>query len=166
MKTEFKEEQRFTQWWLWLILIGIGISPIFGIIKQLIHGVKFSENLMYNLGLISLSIFLVVLIALFRSIRLKTDIDTKEIRLNFFPFAKKQLKWSEIKSAQTLDYGFVGGWGVRLFTKYGTVYNTNGSKGLTIELKNGKKFLIGTQKETELNEIIENIVYDLKNKPN
>jgi len=29
MKIEFKEEQKFTQWWLWLILIPIGILQIF-----------------------------------------------------------------------------------------------------------------------------------------
>ena len=48
------------------------------------------------------------------------------------------------------DYGFVGGWGVRMWTKYGTVYNTKGSKGLLVELNNGKTFVIGTQKEDEL----------------
>nr|WP_315263057.1 hypothetical protein [uncultured Flavobacterium sp.] len=44
-----------------------------------------------------------------------------------------------------MNYKFLG-FGVRLFTSYGTVYNTKGDTGLAIELKCGKKILIGTQK--------------------
>ena len=68
---------------------------------------------------------------------------------------KKRVGWNEIKSTKVVNCGLVGGWGIRLWTKYGTVYNTKGNKGLAIELKNGKKFLIGTQKETELNKILD-----------
>ena len=75
--------------------------------------------------------------------------------MNFFPFKKKRVEWNEIKNTKVINYGFVGGWGIRLWTKYGTVYNMKGNKGLAIELKNGKKFLIGTQKETELRNVME-----------
>jgi len=157
MKIEFKEEQKFTQWWLWLILIGIGILPIFGIYKQLIMGEKFGEKPMSDFELIIFAVFIFGLIAMFWFIRLKTEIDQTEIRMNFFPFVKKTAKWKEVKSAKIVNYGFVGGWGIRLWTNYGTVYNTDGHKGLAIELLNGKRFLIGTQKEIELNEIVEKV---------
>ncbi len=53
---------------------------------------------------------------------------------------------------------WICGWlGIWLFTKYGTVYNTRGNKGLALELKNGKKFLIGTQKMEELSEVVGNV---------
>ncbi|MGB5385379.1 MAG: phosphoethanolamine transferase domain-containing protein [Eudoraea sp.] len=154
MKIEFKEEQKFTQWWLWLILIGIGLLPIYGIYKQLILGEQFGDNPMSDLGLIIFTVFVFGLIAMFWYMRMITEIDQNEIRMSFFPFVKKRVKWKEIKNAEVVNYGFVGGWGIRLWTKYGTVYNTKGNKGLAIELLNGKKFLIGTQKETELSEII------------
>lgn len=51
---------------------------------------------------------------------------------------------------KVINYGFVGGWGIRLWTKYGTVYNVSGNKGLFIKLKNGKTMVIGTQKSQEL----------------
>jgi hypothetical protein len=70
--------------------------------------------------------------------------------MRFVPFLKKNIKWNELKSMKIVNYGFVG-YGIRLGSKYGTVYNINGNKGLAIELKNGKKFVIGTQNETELN---------------
>lgn len=53
-----------------------------------------------------------------------------------------------------MNYGFVGGWGVRLWTAFGTVYNVRGKMGLAIKLKDGTKFLIGTQKEMELKSVI------------
>ncbi|WP_206735984.1 phosphoethanolamine transferase domain-containing protein [Aequorivita sp. KMM 9714] len=157
MKIVFKEEQKFTQWWLWLILIGIGVLPIIGIYKQLIIEEKFGDSPMSDLELIIFSIFIFGLIALFWFMRLKTNIDQNEIRMRFFPLVKKQVKWKDVKSVEVVNYGFVGGWGIRLGTKYGTVYNTKGNRGLAIELLNGKKLLIGTQKETELKEILEKI---------
>lgn len=155
MKIEFKETQKFNQWWLWVILIGIGIIPIYGIYKQLILGENFGNNPTSDLGLVFVSVIIFSIVGLFGFLRLKTEIDENEIRMNFFPFVKKRINWREIKSVNIVNYGFVGGWGIRLWTKYGTVYNTNGNKGLAIELTNGKKILIGTQKETELNKIVE-----------
>lgn len=155
MKIEFREEQKFTQWWLWLILIGLGILLIFGMFKQLILGEKFGDNPMSDIGLIIFCVFIYGIIALFWFMRLKTEIDQNEIRMNFFPFVKKRINWKEIKNAEIVNYGFVGGWGIRLWTKFGTVYNTKGNIGLAIELTNGKKILIGTQKENELNKIVE-----------
>ncbi|WP_367768796.1 hypothetical protein AB3G33_09875 [Flavobacterium sp. WC2421] len=157
MKIDFKEEQKFTQWWLWILLIGIGFLPVFGIYKQLVIGEKFGDKPMSDLGLILFGFFIFGLIVLFYFMRLSTEIDKNEIRMRFYPFVKKRVSWGEIKSAEVVNYGFVGGWGIRLWTKFGTVYNIKGSKGLAIELLNGKKFLIGTQKENELDKIVKGI---------
>lgn len=154
MNINFKEEQRFTQWWLWLILIGVGLLPIFGIYKQLILGEPFGDNPMSDLGLVVFSVFIFALIGLFGWMKLTTEINTDGIRMTFVPFVQKRVTWKEIREVKVLDYGFVGGWGIRHWYKYGTVYNIKGRKGLALELTNGKKFLIGTQKERELTEII------------
>jgi hypothetical protein len=153
MKIDFKEEQKFTQWWLWIFLIGIGIFPIFGIYKQLIIGEKFGDKPISDSGLVIFCLLIFSIIAMFWFIRLITEIDKEEIRINFFPFVKKQISWKEIKSVEIVNYGFVG-WGIRLWTKYGTVYNTKGNRGLAIELLNGEKYLIGTQRENEVKEMI------------
>ncbi len=157
MNIQFKEEQKFTQWWLWILLIGIGILPIYGIYKQLILGEPYGDKPMSNVGLIILAVFIFALLAMFYFMRLKTEIDKYEIRMHFFPFVKKRINWTAIKSAEIIIYGFVGGWGIRLWTKYGTIYNVKGNIGLAIELLNGKKLLIGTQKEVELSEFLKKI---------
>lgn len=162
MKTVFKEEQKFTQWWLWVILTGVGLIPLYGIYKQFILGEQLGNPALSDVGLFLICVHIFGLIALFLFMRLKTEIDTNEIRMSFFPFVKKRIDWSEIKSAEVIKYGFVGGWGIRFWTNYGTVYNIKGNKGLAIELLNGKKFLIGTQREGELNEILDKVQNKLK----
>lgn len=134
----FKESQRFTQWWLWITLLAIG-------------GLLFFVQA--NLG----PIVLVALSILFLIMRLETRIDEKGIGFRFFPFVSRKYSWQEIANARVVDYGFVGGWGIRLFTSYGTVYNMKGNKGLAVELKDGKKFCLGTQRPEELQAVIINM---------
>ena len=157
MKPLFTEKQKFTQWWLWLLLLGIGMIPTIGIYKQFIIGEEFGSKPMSNVGLILFSVFIYPLIAFFYLLQLKTKITSEEISFTFFPLASKKVNWKDVSGVKIVNYGFVGGWGVRLWTKYGTVYNTKGKIGLAIELKNGKKFLIGTQKETELKNVLREI---------
>ncbi len=137
MKVEFLEKQKFTQWWLWVIVLGLLFIPVYAFVAE-----GFSQ------GMKSLPV--VVVAGLFYFLKLNTKIDNSGISMFFFPFIKKAVKWPEIKSVKVFDYGFVGGWGIRLWTSYGTVYNIKGSKGLLVELIDGKTFVIGTQKEEEL----------------
>src|SRR5690554_2581501 len=163
MKIYFKEEQKFSQWWLWLFLIGLGNIPIFGIYKQFILGEKFGDNPMSDLGLVLFSIFIFAIIALFWFMRLKTEIDQNGISITFFPFVKKHIKWTDVKSAKVITYKFVG-YGIRVGLHYGTIYNTSGNKGLSIELFNGNKYLIGTQKDEELQAVLKKME-NIKNMP-
>ena len=135
----FKESQKFSQWWLWLLLLSLGA-------------------LLFYMGPANLgALILLVVSLLFLVMRLVTQVDQDGIRYRFFPFIKRHYQWHEIASARVVDYGFVGGWGIRLFTSYGTIYNVKGSKGLAVELKDGKKFCLGTQKPEELQNILSSI---------
>lgn len=154
MILEFKEVQKFTQWWLWLILIALGVLPAFALYKQVVMGEVLGDNPMPNSAIIILCVTFFGLIALFTLMRLTTTIDANGIRLKLFPFTKRSFSWNEIVTAEVITYEFVGGWGIRVRTKYGTVYNIRGNQGLAIELNNGKKLLIGTQKANELKELI------------
>ncbi len=157
MSLLFKEKQRFNQWWLWVPLIGIALIPVYGAYKQLLKGEPFGDNPMSDVGLVIFLLFMAAFVGFFWMMQLITEIDEDSIKIEFFPFVKKNIKWEEVQSAQMVDYGFVGGWGIRMGTKYGTVYNTRGRRGLAIELKSGKKFCVGTQREGELKEVIKRI---------
>lgn len=150
MNIVFNEKQRFAQWWLWVLLLGIASIFVCGIYTQLIMGITFGDKPMSDSGLLVVSIAYFVFVYCFLSLSLKTTINNEGIKYQYFPFVNEQLKWSEIKKVELLNYGFVG-WGIRYKPQYGTIYNVSGNKGLAIELNNGKKVLIGTQKEEELN---------------
>ncbi len=152
---EFKEEQKFTQWWLWLLLAIIGIFPLISLYNQFVLGIKTGDKAMSDTGLIILATGIFLFIGLFYVTRLKTRIDRSGIKMQYVPFVRKNISWQEIENVEVLNYGFVGGWGIRLWTSFGTVYNVRGNKGLAIKLANGKKFLIGTQKPTELEAFLE-----------
>ena len=156
-KLLFKEEQRFKQSWLWVILIVTAILPLYGIYQQIILGKPFGNNPMSDGALIGFTIMLLILIGLFWFVRLRTEIDENGIRMQFFPLLKKNIQWNEIDSAKIVTYGFIGGWGIRLWTKYGTVYNMKGNRGLAIQFKNGQKFLIGSQKTDELQKVLDQL---------
>jgi len=159
MKTEFKEVQKITQWWLWLLLIVLALIPVYGIYRQIFQGEVFGDKPMSDSGLIVSAIIPFGILVLFWFSKLQTQININEIQIKFIPFITKKIEWKEVKSAQVISYGFVG-YGIRLFTKYGTVYNTKGNKGLALELKNGKKLLLGTQKMEELTKVVQEIYKD------
>ena len=158
MKTNFTETQKFTQWWLWLILIAVSAISFYAIVQQIILDKgPFGDKPMPNEGLIITSVIMLSLLVLFYILKLKTKITSESIHFKFIPFLSKTILWEDVKAAKVIDYGFVGGWGIRFWTGYGTVYNVKGSKGLLVELKSGKQFIIGTQKEKELTNFIEQL---------
>jgi hypothetical protein len=160
MKKEvlFEEEQKFTQWWLWCLLIA---PPVFIILKVAIQlyemhssvskidvtPISFSTD-----TIISLLIFLLVIL-LFLFLKLKTIITLEYIKIQYFPFFTKIINWTDIDTVNIVTYGFVG-YGIRVSFKHGMVYNVKGNKGLAIRLKSDKRLLIGTQKEKKLEQLI------------
>lgn len=149
-ETLFTEEQKFTQWWMWIfILIPFSIG-LWGCYQQLIVGEAFGNKPMSNLGVLLLTLFGVGFILFFYSNKLTTKVTTQGITLHFFPYTKRHHRWEEISHAEVIKYDFVGGWGVRLWTPYGTVYNVQNGKGLYVHLKNKEKFLVGTQQPEAL----------------
>lgn len=157
MHREFKEIQRFTQWYIWVFLVFIGVMPFYGIYKRIQNPSPLFDD-PFKDGMLLLFIGLIFgLIYLFFKMKLVTIIDDKEIRMIFKPFVVKVIRWEIVKYAKIVDYGFVGGWGIRYGSDYGTVYNTSGRIGLAIETAKGEKFVIGTRKPKELKKIIKNI---------
>jgi hypothetical protein len=154
---KFTEIQYFRQWWLWIFLIGLAVFTLYVFYKQLILGVPFGDKPMSDLGLMVYTVFVACFIAMFYFMRLKTEINKEEIKIHFAPFTKKTIPWDDVQQSELITYGFVGGWGIRLGTKYGTVYNIKGNKGLALELKSGKKLMIGTQREDELKELLNKV---------
>ena len=82
----FAESQRFKQWWLWIILIGINVLFIFGVFQQVIGGHQFGNKPMSNSGLIITTVLTLLFTLLFLNFRLETIIKREGIYVRFFPF--------------------------------------------------------------------------------
>jgi hypothetical protein len=151
-KEVFKEDQRFTQWWIWIILLGV-----------LAYEIKLTIDLiqMEDVDGRSLSAYLLIMLpillvlALFAFSKLYTRIDETGIEVVFkpFSFSRRRFKWDEIVQANSITYSPIkdfGGWGYRISLRgKGTAMNVKGNKGIELKLNNGKSFTIGTQKPEE-----------------
>jgi hypothetical protein len=154
MKEQFYEKQRMNQSWLWLVLIVLVGFGSYTYIMQIIYDQPVGNKPMSDNGLYIFELFVLLLVLLFVFMKLETKIDENGIWMKYFPFVKKEVSWDEIETAKLVTYNFVG-YGIRWGSKYGMVYNTKGDKGIAISLKNGRKFLIGTQEPQAINEALQ-----------
>jgi hypothetical protein len=155
----FKEEQRFTQLWIIVLLAISVIVPVIIIINQYLKE-KNSFSTLELVLVISLTILLPLVIFLFK---LYTRIDESGIHYRFFPFhfKLKTIAWHEISKVYVRKYDAIseyGGWGLKggFFWRKskGIAINVSGDIGIQLELKNGKKILIGTQLENQVKQVL------------
>jgi len=166
MKTNeilFSEKQKFKQWWIWLILLGVNGLFLFGVYSQVINGQQFGSKPISDTGLLTSAGMSILLTLLFLCFKLETQIKADGIYVRFFPIhiRFKHYSWDSIQKSHIRKYSAIaeyGGWGLRLniFGK-GKAYNVSGDQGLQLEFKTNKKLLIGTNKAEELNEVLNKI---------
>ena len=155
----FKEEQRFTQLWL-IVLMAVSITVPIAIMTQ----EYLKENTKMTTNQFVFTLFGILISALFIfTFKLTTRIDEKGIHYQFFPFhfKLKLISWSQISKAYVRTYdpiGEYGGWGLKggWSKSKGKAINISGDIGIQLELKNGKKLLIGTQKKENATNVITN----------
>lgn len=159
----FTEKQKFNQWWLWVILLGINSLFLFGLLKQVIGGQQFGNKPMSDVGLVAATVLTFILTIFFINFRLETIIRRDGIYVRFFPFHLKfkHYTWDTLTKSFVRQYSPIteyGGWGLRLglFGK-GVAFNVSGNKGLQLEFTDKKKLLIGTNKPEELTETLNKI---------
>ncbi len=148
---QFKEIQRFTQWWLWLVLVGSWVVLMYSLAT-----VQPQTTIAYFISFV----VGMLLPILFWQMRLMTRITEEGIYVRFVPFHFKEqfYPWESIESAQVRTYSPLmeyGGWGIKYgFNGQGKVFNVAGDQGLQLVFKSGEKLLIGTQKPIEIQAFI------------
>lgn len=150
-RINYKEEQKFTQAWIWVLILGLSGIWIWQLIQQVFMGIPFGNNPAPDLVVILTGLFPLLTILLFRLLTLETSINETGIYYRFKPFQRKPkvIKPEDIKHWEVKKYNPIkdyGGWGVRWgSSKNGNAYNVSGNQGVLFELKSGRKFLLGTQ---------------------
>lgn len=164
----FKEEQRFIQSWI-IVPIGISVLILLGIIINEYTEHESNMKPLEFAGIIGLILTCIIPVFI---IKLTTKIDEVGIHYQFSPIhlSLRTISWLEIKKATIRNYDPIseyGGWGLKggafWNKKKGIAINVFGNIGIQLELKNGKKILIGTQNKTEAQEVLSNYESKLLN---
>ncbi|SFS80392.1 hypothetical protein [Lutibacter maritimus] len=157
----FIEEQKFNQ-----PLVFIGLFFVFTIVSITTFQnweVISNGNIGAKIGSISGIIIVLLVALLFIFLKLKTRIDEIGIHYQFYPFHlnSKTITWNLISKCYIRNYNAIseyGGWGIKFsyFKKKEKSFTTKGNIGLQLELKNGKKILLGTQLKDSLQKTLDN----------
>lgn len=161
--TYFREEQRFGQWWLWLLIL-LSVSPSWYlwwmqiVLRRPIEGDEMSD---WGVWLLWLGTG-VLLPLLFASMRLITVVRHDGLYVRFVPFHWKWIKipLQEVRSVKARQYNPLaeyGGWGIR-YGRRGKAYNVSGNWGVELEFTNGRTLLIGSQRAEELEKAIREVM--------
>ena len=147
----FTETQRFTQWWLWLIIIGSWITMMYSI-ALVSPPTTGTFMISFSVGML--------LPVLFWQMKLVTRIAEEGIYVRFTPFHFKEkfYAWDSLSACYVRTYSPLmeyGGWGIKYgFNGQGKVYNVSGEVGLQLKFKKGDPLLIGTQKGEEIKQVL------------
>lgn len=145
----YRENQKFNQWWVWLIMLATMFLSIgAGIMGYLENGDIWGLVIGGGVGAATAILFALM--------TLTTTISTEGVEVRFRPFHRRRIFKSEIEEAYVRKYnalGEYGGWGIRFGSK-GKAYNVSGNHGLQLKLKDGESILIGTQNPEALEELM------------
>jgi len=161
----FCEVQQFRQTWVWVLVLPISLFLIilfgYGMIKQLILGHPWGGRPLSDTALAIIGplwiLFGIGLALLFYSMKLVTEVRSDGLYIRFFPLTHQNITFEDITRCEVRTYNPIrefGGWGIR-YGRGKKAYNVSGNRGVQLELSNGKRLLIGSQRSEELARAIE-----------
>ena len=154
----FEETQKFDQsFFIWAIWLGpLFIASI--IVYQVFSGTfSLSETDGKILG--GLFILMSLLSMLLQRIQLRTLVTKDKIILTFPYMTTKEVSIESITKAEKKTYSPLkdyGGWGIR-WGKEGKAYNVKGNEGIKLLINGREKFMIGSQKADELEQVLKSL---------
>jgi hypothetical protein len=137
----FEERQFFRQAWLWIIwgiltvVVVVAVAPEREAVRWISLG-----------GTLAIGLFLLTM-------NMTVTVDTEFVRIRYFPLWRKTISLDQIVRWEARTYRPIleyGGWGIRYNFRRGWAYNVSGNQGVQLELANGKRILIGSQRAEEL----------------
>ena len=146
MKCLFEENQRFTQWWLWVILLSFPIVSFW----------PYDDNTINRYH-----VLIGLVIPFFYTFQLRIKVSVDGLHYQFFPFHFKShtIKIEDIEKFKAMEYSPLkeyGGWGIKFGFK-GKAYNIRGNKGVKVFLKNNTNIMFGSQRHNELSKALKKI---------
>lgn len=159
----FEETQAMRAAWMKVLIALIAAFLWFGMIQQEVFNKQFGSNPAPDAVLVIIWFLIgIILPVFFFTLRLHTAVYNDRIVLRFTPFRiySREIGIDDIVSFQNRVYRPLkeyGGWGIRIGFKKRAV-SMSGNRGVELVLKNGRKFMIGSQRPDELYDAIKKAV--------
>jgi hypothetical protein len=151
--TYFEERQHARQPWLVALILGIAALAWGILIQQVGRGKAVGNNPISDWGIVVLWLLAGIgLPAFLFGLRLETRVESDKITIRLRPFTTREIQSGQIARFYARSYKPLreyGGWGVRGFGA-NRAYNMSGDQGMQLELVDGSRVLIGTQRPREL----------------
>jgi len=151
----FHETQKFTQIWVWMLLLIPAAVLLYKTAAQIVFGVPWGNEPPSNALLLFINAIWLTIVILFATVRLDTRIDKRGISYRFKPFhqSDRVIRRESISGYSVEEFSYMtmrGFHGIRFRPFHGGwTYTIRGNKWIKIDLQNGKRIFIGTQKPAE-----------------
>lgn len=154
----FREEQRFKQWWIWLLILALAAYSWWGFVQQIVLGQPYGSNPGPD-WVIWLVLVLVGIgfPALFVTMRLIVTVRWDQLTIRYKPFTTRRIGFEEIESYEARTYKPIkeyAGWGIKGWTVERMSYSVSGKEGVELTLRDGNRVMIGSQKSGQLADAI------------
>ena len=112
-------------------------------------------NIMTNFHPLPLICLIIILIILGTFARLTVTVDDQMIKIRFgLGIIRKTFPLKEIETYRVVKNPWYYGWGIR-FTPRGWLFNVSGFSAIELQMKNGKRYRIGTDDPDNLAEALD-----------
>jgi Family of unknown function (DUF6141) len=150
----YREEQRFRQVWLWLLVMAPAMLVWWPFIEQVIGGRPVGDNPAPDWAVWVLWVlFGIGLPFLFGRVKMVTEVTSTEVLIHYRPFSRRRIPHTDIRQIEARTYNAMkeyGGWGIKGWSKEKMVYNVSGNRGVELTLADGRKLMLGSQRSDEL----------------
>ena len=155
-KVHFKEEQRFNQPWVMIMLLSSFFITLIIVIVSLYASTKSNDSSSNStesiVGILILVLTFSLVLWLIMKMKLEVKVTEEAIVYRFKPLMmqEKAIHKNTIMRYEVRKYNAIkdyGGYGMRAgMRKWGKAFNVSGNLGMQLYLSNGKKILFGTQR--------------------
>ncbi len=155
--SRYREEQRFRQWWIWLLIGFLAALQWWGFVQQILLGQPWGDRPAPDWMMILFWLaFGIGMPVFFLYLRLTVMVTDGTIDIHFRPLTRRRIPVADVAHVEARTYSPLreyGGWGIRGLGS-NRAYNVSGDQGVELTLFDGHKVLIGSQRAEELAQAI------------
>ena len=150
----FHEAQKVNKFWAGVVVLLCVPLPTWAFVHQIVMNESVGGRPIPDWAIWLLFIVFGVVVPLFvLSFRLEAEVGDECLVVRFLPVKIRKVPYEDILDCQVRTYSAIweyGGWGIKWGRRAGWSYTLSGNQGVQLELRDGKRLLIGSYRAEEL----------------